>query len=27
VPHHAGGVLAAMDSLRAAALKPALRAA
>ena len=27
VPHHAGGVLAAMESLRAAALKPALRAA
>ncbi|WP_019452138.1 aminotransferase class V-fold PLP-dependent enzyme [Cupriavidus sp. BIS7] len=27
VPHHAGGVLAAMDSLRAAALQPALRAA
>jgi len=27
VPHHAGGVLAAMDSLRAAALEPALRAA
>ncbi len=27
VPHHAGGVQAAMESLRAAALKPALRAA
>jgi alanine-glyoxylate transaminase/serine-glyoxylate transaminase/serine-pyruvate transaminase len=27
VPQHAGGVLAAMESLRAAALKPALRAA
>jgi len=27
VPHHAGGVLAAMDRLRAAALQPALRAA
>lgn len=27
VPHHAGGVLAAMESLRAAAGKPALRAA